>query len=282
MLKLEDYRNEIRLTPYPHDDAPLSLEERNRICDKLIKFFLSERGEIAAFHCSYEDKRKVIRGYMNERTPRPTPPEIIALQDRLFWAETLDRGIVEISALSFREHIALYDGDITRLKVDAIVNAANNTLLGCFIPHHRCVDNLIHSCAGLQLRADCAKITALEGGTEERGQAKITSAYNLPCNYVIHTVGPLTGPEVTEEQIAVLKSCYLSCLNLAMEMGLKSIAFCCISTGVFSFPGDVAAEIATGVVKNWQMRHSDYPLDIVFDVYTERDREIYEEILRFL
>lgn len=281
-MELKDYRNEIRMTPYPHDDTPLSLEERNAICDKLIRFFLSERGEIAAFNCSYEDKRKVIWGYMNERAPRFAPSEIVEIQDRLFWAETLDRGIVDVETLNYRDGIALFHGDMIRLNADAIVNAANNTLLGCFIPHHRCVDNRIHSCAGLQLRNDCARIMSLQGGSEERGHAKITCAYNLPCKYVIHTVGPLTSPSVTEEQRAILRSCYISSLNLAMEMGLKSIVFCCISTGVFSFPNDVAAEIATGVVRNWQLKHSDYPLKIVFDVYTEKDKEIYEGILRFL
>ena len=166
------------------------------------------------------------------------------MQDRLFWTETLGRGIVLPQDIPAQDGISLWQGDITRLGTDGIVNAANKGLLGCFLPNHNCIDNVIHSAAGMQLRDDCAKLIAAQGHEEECGDCKVTRAYNLPSKYVLHTVGPMVRREVTEEDRAMLRSCYTSCLEAAQELEMRSLAFCCISTGVFSFPQEEAAEIA--------------------------------------
>ncbi|MDE5897000.1 MAG: hypothetical protein K2H43_04210, partial [Clostridia bacterium] len=159
-LSLQNYRNAVRLSAYPRP-ALLSAEEKAAACDKLLRFLLRERGLIAAFSATYEKKRSLVRGYMNERPALPIPAEILAAQDSLFWTETVERGIVELSEIPDGKHgISLWQGDITRLAADGIVNAANKALLGCFLAGHHCIDNTIHSCAGMQLRDDCAKIIA--------------------------------------------------------------------------------------------------------------------------
>ena len=160
------------------------------------------------------------------------------------------------------------------------MNAANSSLLGCFIPHHKCIDNVIHSRAGVQVRLDCSKIMGAQGEAEPPGCAKITRAYNLPSKYILHTVGPMVGLGVTEEDGRVLRGCYLSCLNLAEQMGLKSVAFCCISTGVFGYPNDEAAAIAVGAVKNWLLEHREAGMRVVFDVYLDKDLAIYKDVLK--
>ena len=156
---------------------------------------------------------------------------------------------------------------------------ANNALLGCFIPHHKCIDNVIHSRAGVQVRLDCSKIMGAQGEAEPAGCAKITLAYNLPSKYIIHTVGPMVGLSVTDEDRRVLRNCYVSSLNLAREMGLESIAFCCISTGIFGFPNDEAAAIAVGAVKSWLLENGG-KMRVVFDVFLDKDREIYKDVLK--
>ena len=201
------------------------------------------------------------------------------IQDKLFRAESVERGVVDVSSLDYREGIALWQGDITRLNADAIVNAANNSLLGCFIPHHKCIDNVIHSRAGVQVRLDCSKIMGAQGEAEPSGCAKITLAYNLPSKYILHTVGPMVGVRVTDEDRRVLRNCYISCLNLAREMGLHTVAFCCISTGIFGFPGDEAAAIAVGAVKGWLLEADGCDMRVVFDVYLDRDLAIYRDVL---
>ena len=211
--------------------------------------------------------------------PNPVTPRFLEIQDRLFRAETLERGVVNISSFEYQEGIALWQGDITRLDADAIVNAANNSLLGCFIPHHKCIDNVIHSCAGVQVRLDCSKIMGAQGEPEPSGCAKITRAYNLPSKYILHTVGPMVGVRVTDEDRRVLRNCYISCLNLAREMGLHTVAFCCISTGIFGFPSDEAAAIAVGAVKNWLL-DSGYDMRVVFDVFLDKDLAIYRDVLK--
>ncbi len=280
-LSLTETEKVISLSPYPRPEV-LSGEEKGKACDELLKFLLREQGMIAAFSASFEKKRKLVRGYMNQRMPLPIPSDILKVQDELLWTETTERGIVPASALSFNElGIGLWEGDITRLKVDGIVNAANDTLLGCFLPEHNCIDNVIHSCAGMQLRDDCAKLMAAQGGEEESGEAKLTRAYNLPCKYVLHTVGPMVKREVTEEDRMRLRSSYISCLNLAEEKGLSSLAFCCIATGVFNFPFGEAAEIATGAVVNWKMRHKS-KMKVLFCTFLPRDTQVYGEILKRL
>ena len=193
----------------------------------------------------------------------------------------MENGVVSVDTLDFKVGIALWQGDISRLAADAVVNAANSALLGCFIPHHKCIDNVIHSRAGVQLRLDCSRIMGMQGEPEPAGCAKITLGYNLPAKYVIHTVGPMVGVKPTEADARTLRSCYVSCLNLAKEMGLKSIAFCCISTGVFGYPNDEAAEIAVGAVRNWLLE-TGYDVKVVFDVFLDKDAAIYADILKNL
>lgn len=278
-LTLAQYRNIIDLVPY---DRPQLLEEdeREEACGKLLKFLLKERGLIAAFSAAYDKKRELVRRYMNVRNPVPVPAEILQLQDRLFWTESVMRGIVNVAELPENDYgIATWEGDICRLDADAVVNAANKSLLGCFLAGHHCIDNAIHSFAGMQLRDDCAKIMAQQGQEEECGDAKITRAYNLPSKYVLHTVGPMIAHEVSDIQRGQLKSSYLSCLDLAAETGLKSVAFCCISTGVFNFPREEAAEIATGAVLNWKLRHPKVTMKVVFNTYLKEDTAVYRAIL---
>lgn len=269
----------VDLTPLARP-VPLGENEREQAIDELLKFLLRERGLIAAFSASYARKRELVRRYMNERPPLPVPQEILSLQDRLFWTESLERGIVDVGEFSYSEHgIALYEGDICRLNADAIVNAANKGLLGCFLPGHNCIDNVIHSYAGMQVRGDCAALIAAQGREEEAGSAKLTRAYNLPSRYILHTVGPMVGREVTERDRAALRAAYLSCLDLASEAGIESVAFCCLSTGVFNFPRAEAAEIASGAVLGWKLRHPQCELRIIFNTYLKEDTNIYRNIL---
>lgn len=257
----------------------ISEEEKNTICDEMLAVLLEERNEIAAFSYPYKVKRDLIWGYLNQRLPNPVSQRFLDIQDKLFQSETVENGIVDASSFEYEGGIALWQGDITRLNIDAIVNAANNSLLGCFIPHHKCIDNVIHSRAGVQVRIDCSKVMGAQGEPEPAGCAKITLAYNLPSKYIIHTVGPMVGLSVTDEDRRVLRNSYISSLNLAKEMGLKSIAFCCISTGIFGFPGDEAAAIAIGAVKNWLFEKGS-DMRVVFDVFLDRDLEIYKDVLK--
>lgn len=282
-LSLEEYRDLIDLSPFPRPEPFRNEAEKTDACDVLLKFLLRERGTIAAFSAGYEKKRALVRDYMNERFTLPVPPDLLELQDRLFWTETLERGIVDVASLPEKKNnIALWEGDITRLNADAIVNAANSRLLGCFIPGHNCIDNVIHSFAGMQLRRDCGRIMAQQGIPEEAGEAKITRAYNLPSRYVLHTVGPMIGREVSEEQRGALHSCYISCLDLAAEMGLCSVAFCCISTGVFNFPHAQAAEIAVGAVMTWKVHHPEKEIKVIFNTFLPEDTKLYENILKYI
>ena len=280
MLSLADYRNVIPLQYKQKPPITLTEGEKSAICDEMLGVLLEERNEIAAFSYPYQVKRDLIWGYLNERMPNPVGARFLELQDRLFWAETLERGPVSVDSLEFNGNIALWQGDITLLGADAIVNAANNALLGCFIPHHKCIDNAIHSRAGVQVRLDCSKIMGLQGEPEPAGCAKITLGYNLPAKYIIHTVGPMVRREVTEQDRAMLRSCYTSCLDVAAEAGLSSVAFCCVATGVFSFPHAEAAEIAVGAVLRWKMRHADVRMHIIFNTYLDEDTAVYRNILR--
>lgn len=282
-LSFESYQKIVELTPYPRPALLGSEAEKMKACDKLLKFLLRERGLIAAFSATYEKKRQLVRGYMNERPALPVPSEILEVQDALFWTESVERGIVSVQEIpEVKYGISLWQGDITRLDADAVVNAANKAMLGCFLAGHSCIDNVIHSYAGMQLRDDCARIMAYQGAPEECGEAKITRAYNLPSKYVIHTVGPMVGREITQQHRAQLRSCYTSCLNLAQKAGLGSIAFCCISTGVFNFPRGEAAEIATGAVMNWKIAHPESKLKIIFNTFLDEDTRIYGNILKLI
>lgn len=278
MLQLNDYKNLIDLNARPFSARILDEAEKSAICDEMLSVLLEERNEIAAFSYPYKVKRDRIWGYLNQRLPNPVSPRFLEIQDKLFRSETLENGIVDVNGFEYREDVALWKGDITRLNADAIVNAANSRLLGCFIPHHKCIDNVIHSRAGVQVRLDCSRIMGAQGEAEPPGYAKITGAYNLPSRYILHTVGPMVGRKVTDRDRRILRNCYLSCLNLAREMQLKSVAFCCISTGVFGFPNDEAAAIAVGAVQQWKLEH-DADMRIIFNVFLEKDLEIYREVL---
>ncbi len=278
MLTLKDYKNIIDLKYVPVAREIVDEAEKSAICDEMLGVLLEERNEIAAFSYPYKVKRDLIWGYLNERLPNPVSARFLEIQDRLFRSESAERGIVDVSSFEYEDGLALWQGDITRLNADAIVNAANNSLLGCFIPHHKCIDNVIHSRAGVQVRLDCSKIMGAQGEAEPAGCAKITLAYNLPSKYIIHTVGPMVGLSVTEEDRRVLRNCYISSLNLAKEMGLKSVAFCCISTGIFGFPNDEAAAIAVGAVKNWLLENGG-GMQVIFDIFLDKDMEIYKDVL---
>ena len=220
-------------------------------------------------------QRKLLRALMNVRPPMPLDENFLKLQDEILSAEVEERGVVKLEDIpDVEKNIKVWQGDITRLKVDAIVNAANSALLGCFIPLHGCIDNAIHSAAGLQLRDACNKISS---GDEPTGKAKITPAFNLPSKFVIHTVGPIITPNRKPNQAEenLLASCYESCLKLAAEKNLKSIAFCCISTGEFHFPNQRAAEIAVETVKKFLRENN---LVVIFNVFKNLDAQIYKNL----
>lgn len=226
------------------------------------------------------DRQKVLlRALMNVRRPGNVSPEFLRVQDEYLREELSEKLITRLADLTpVGEGLYLWRGDITTLACGAIVNAANSGMTGCYQPCHNCIDNCIHTYAGVQLRLKCAEIMEQQGYEEPTGQAKITPAYNLPCDYVIHTVGPIVQGKLTQEHCALLESCYRSCLELADENGVGSIAFCCISTGVFMFPNDKAAEIAVGTVQKYKAETGS-KIEVVFNVFKERDEEIYRKLL---
>lgn len=224
---------------------------------------------------SLEERRDFFRALMNVRPPMPISKEFLQVQDEELQAQLTEKGIVEIAGQSLRE----WQGDITRLKVDAIVNAANSQMLGCFVPLHRCIDNAIHSAAGVQLRLSCEEM--MKGSDEPTGSARITPGFNLPAKYVIHTVGPIVTTSLPLRQQEVqLASCYTSCLDLAHKYGLASIAFCCISTGEFRFPNDRACIIAVSTVHSWMASHTEsFVKTVIFNTFKDIDHELYQNAL---
>lgn len=226
-----------------------------------------------------ERQRILLRGLMNVRNPHTVSPEFLETQDTYLWEETAKKGITDIRDLPpMQPGLYLWQGDITTLKCDAIVNAANSGLTGCYIPNHRCIDNAIHTYAGVELRLACEAIIRAQGHPEPTGRAKITPAFNLPCKYVLHTVGPIIGSQVTDRDKALLASCYRSCLELAAMYDLESVAFCCISTGEFHFPKDLAAEIAVGTVKEFLKQQTSVK-KVIFNVFKDLDKQIYRRLL---
>ncbi len=237
-----------------------------------------------------QEKRRLLRSLMNVRWPGEAGEEYLRLQDELLQEEAEEKGIVypediptaaEIypqTELRNANRIALWKGDITTLAADAIVNAANSQMLGCFVPCHGCIDNTIHSAAGIQLRNECARLMEEQGQEEKPGKAKITSGYNLPARYVIHTVGPTVGVDVTEKQKEELKNCYQSCLRLADKKNLATVAFCCISTGEFHFPNKLAAQIALDTIDR-TLTHLRLK-KVIIDVFKEEDFHIYQKIIQ--
>lgn len=220
-----------------------------------------------------EELFHLYRCLVNVRQAQKTSHEFLDIQDAMLQEENQQKGIVEIP---HNERIVIWKGDITRLKVDAIVNAANSAMEGCFVPGHSCIDNAIHTYAGVQLRYDCHQIMQRQGVLEPTGKAKITKAYNLPSQYVIHTVGPIIQGPLTSKDEALLASCYEQCLSLAESYGLKSIAFCCISTGVFHFPQERAAQIAYHTVSEY-LKHSSIE-QVIFNVFKDSDESIYKDL----
>lgn len=225
------------------------------------------------------EQKRLLRSLLNIRPPKAAGADFLKLQDEYLQTENTAKGITDLSELSpISKDIYLWQGDITTLRCDAIVNAANSALLGCFCPCHSCIDNAIHTYAGIELRLECAEIMKKQGHAEPTGKAKITRAYNLPCNYVLHTVGPIIGSSVTKRDEELLSSCYRSCLELAGQNEVKSIAFCCISTGEFHFPNKKAAEIAIKAVKDYKQQ-TNSRIEVIFNVFKDQDYEIYRELL---
>lgn len=247
----------------------------------LIEYLLEENPEYRGLAIpEKEDERfRLFRSLVNVRAPKPISKEFLTVQDEYLRAEISKKGITDAADLPRNLHgISLWQGDITTLKCGCIVNAANSALLGCFCPCHGCIDNAIHTFAGVQLRLKCNEIMLAQGHEESTGSAKITPAYNLPCDYILHTVGPVVIGKLTKSHEEQLAECYRSCLELASENGIKSIAFCCISTGEFHFPNDRAAEIAVKTVTDFQ-REFQGEMRVIFNVFKDKDYEIYKRIL---
>ena len=227
---------------------------------------------------AYEQKR-MLRSLMNLRRPKAMDAGFLTVQDEYLRQEIETAGVTDLDDLEpVCGDLYLWQGDITRLRCGAIVNAANSGMTGCYVPCHACIDNCIHTFAGVQLRLECAKLMEQQGHEEPTGQAKITKAYNLPCNYVLHTVGPIMEHRVTPEDERLLACCYRSCLELAGQNGVESIAFCCISTGVFRFPNQRAAEIAVETVRKYKTETGS-EMKVIFNVFKDLDLEIYRRLL---
>lgn len=243
--------------------------------DKLIKILCDERGEVAP---TLDEKQKTdyFRALCNVRPPMPVSAEFLSLQDEYLTERKNERGVVDVKNLVYTDDISLLMGDITTLNADAIINAANSAMLGCFHPLHNCIDNAIHSAAGVQVRLDCNDI--MKGSEAENGEVIVTKAYNLPSKFIFHTVGPIVSGRITAENREDLKKCYENCLAKADEMKLNSIAFCCISTGVFGYPKEEAALLAVKVVREYKEQIASN-IRVIFDVFTEEDYELYRRIL---
>ena len=251
----------------------------NEKLNNLIAYLLSERPEWNDLTIPTDELEQIrlYRSLVNIRPAGKASAEYLKAEDEFLQKLTGQKDITDIVDLQpVEKNIYLWKGDITTLQCGAIVNAANSGMTGCYQPCHNCIDNCIHTFAGVRLRLKCAEIMKAQGHEEPTGTAKITPAYNLPCDYVIHTVGPIVQSRLTKKHCELLKSCYQSCLELAILNGIKSIAFCCISTGVFGFPQDKAAEIAVQTVREFLKTHD---IEVIFNVFTEKDFDIYKRLL---
>lgn len=249
----------------------------------LIQYLLKEeiRYEGQKIPANKQGQEKLLRSLMNVRLPRPVSEEFLEIQDAYLLERNAERGITDVDELepsASDARLFIWQGDITTLKCDAIVNACNSQMLGCFSPMHACIDNFIHTYAGIQLRLKMQEIMTKQGHEEETGKAKITSGYNLPAKYILHTVGPIIQWEVTKKDEELLASCYRECLKLAADTGAESIAFCCLSTGVFRFPQQRAAEIATATVKEY-LEKDDRIRKVIFNVFKDEDLRIYRNLI---
>ncbi|MEE0435884.1 MAG: protein-ADP-ribose hydrolase [Peptococcaceae bacterium] len=250
-------------------------------CHFLIEALLAEYDEAQRLSIpeNSDDQRRLLRALMNVRQPAPVADDVLQVQDEYLRRELAAKGITDIDDLQpCAEGLYLWQGDITTLRVDAIVNAANSGMTGCYQPNHSCIDNAIHTFAGMQLRLACDRIMKEQGHLEPTGSAKITSGYNLPARFILHTVGPIVDGVLTARHEAELASCYKSCLALAAEHHLESVAFCCISTGVFGFPNQRAAEIAVATVRDFLAQETCVKR-VVFNVFKDLDLAIYEALL---
>ena len=248
----------------------------------LIQALLEERPEYADIQIPPDvpEQKRLLRSLFNVRMPRPISEDFLKVQDAYLQEEIRRKGITGLDSLHpVREGIYLWQGDITTLRCDAIVNAANSGMLGCFVPCHGCIDNAIHTFAGVQLRLACARIMDGQGRQEETGGAKLTPAFNLPCRYILHTVGPIVSGRLTQRDCDLLASCYRSCLELAEENHIKSVAFCCISTGEFHFPNRQAAEIAVNTVMEFKEK-TPSNMEVIFNVFKDMDAAIYRALLQ--
>lgn len=291
-------------------------DKRTDLLLERLKMDSAEYKDLETGGYSLAQKKQTIRSLMNIRMPGGLSEKLLAAQDEYLEEERAEKGVVKLSELptvqelyggrdregqtlcggegarrlggrrqaDFLDKLSLWQGDITRLQVGAIVNAANSQMLGCFVPCHRCIDNAIHSAAGMQMREECSRIMQekrMRYGRqyeEPVGGAVLTKAYNLPCDYVIHTVGPIVYGELADTLREELRRCYESVLRCCVENGIRSVAFCCISTGEFHFPNEEAAEIAVKTVTDFLETNEDVMKRIIFNVFKDEDREIYERI----
>lgn len=259
--------------------ARFNLNFMERKIEFLIDYLLSENGISAQIPADEPERKRLFRALVNVRPPKPVSKEFVQIQDEYLREQLYIKGITDIADLTpVAPEIYIWRGDITTLKCDGIVNAANPQMLGCFCPNHGCIDNAIHTFAGVQLRRECAEIMKAQGQEEPAGRAKITSGYNLPCRYILHTVGPIVCGKLTNQHEELLAGCYRSCLALADKSGLQSLAFCCISTGEFHFPNERAAEIAVRTVKEYKQK-TQSKINVIFNVFKEVDYEIYARLL---
>ena len=243
----------------------------------LIKDLLKEQPQYRdmMIPSSEAEQRRLLRSLLNIRQAKPISKEFLEIQDEYLQEITIQKGITDIAELiPCEDSIYLWQGDITTLRCDAIVNAANSGMTGCYCPCHGCIDNAVHTYAGVQLRLECADLMEKQGFAEPAGKAKMTKAYNLPCKFVLHTVGPIINGSLRQKDEDLLASCYISCLELAKKNGIKSVAFCCISTGEFHFPNERAAEIAVQTVQKYKGE-----IEVIFNVFKNTDYEIYRRLL---
>lgn len=247
----------------------------------LINKLIAEQQQYSGLNIpeNEDEQRQLLRSLLNVRPAKQIDEPFLTIQNEYLQAELCEKGVTDYKKLTpVSEGIYLWQGDITTLKCGAIVNAANSGMTGCYYPCHRCIDNCIHTYAGLQLRLFCSEMMKQQGHEEATGTAKITPAFNLPCKYILHTVGPIVSGKLTEQDEKMLASCYLSCLELAEKNQINSVAFCCISTGEFHFPNHRAAEIAIETVKNYKSQKQS-KIEVIFIVFKDEDYEIYREYL---
>ena len=265
-----------------------AINSQSERLDFLVEAFKEDSGQYRDLSTPSDPagKRRLLRSLMNIRMPGPMPADVLETQDAYLRERAVEKGVIALADIPIRKGcLSLWQGDITRLQVDAIVNAANSQMLGCFVPMHTCIDNCIHSFAGIQMRLACAeqmeKLRAQYGEDYEQPTAvpMLTDAYNLPAKKVIHIVGPIVEGRLTAEHERQLADCYRNTLDLCSEHGLKSVAFCCISTGVFMFPNQRAAEIAVSTVQSWLREHPKRMDRVIFNVFKDTDRHIYEQLL---